>query len=214
MKKNILFLIILLSCLSINAQEEGDALVSVAKINWMDTDEYYFDFYYSDGNPVEKVDEGLAITNSHLYDHTWDCSVPILVHFSLEKGHNYIVRITMKVPSDATYNVGMGSWDGRGVWASRDASVIFDHSFQIVDVEYPEYQDNIYGDGMVFLGIGRVVGTTVVQEVEVLEKTPVDGIQNVKPSNPADDVRYNLAGQKVAASYKGIVIQNGRKIVK
>jgi hypothetical protein len=29
----------------------------------------------------------------------------------------------------------------------------------------------------------------------------------------ADTVNYNLAGQKANASYKGIVIQNGKKVI-
>ena len=36
-------------------------------------------------------------------------------------------------------------------------------------------------------------------------------IQNVKAATAKDGVRYNLAGQKVNASYKGVVIMNGKK---
>ena len=38
-----------------------------------------------------------------------------------------------------------------------------------------------------------------------------DGINRLKASEDADGPVYNLAGQKVGASYKGIVIQNGKK---
>ncbi len=37
------------------------------------------------------------------------------------------------------------------------------------------------------------------------------GINTVKANNNADAPIYNLAGQKVSESYKGVVIQNGRK---
>jgi hypothetical protein len=41
------------------------------------------------------------------------------------------------------------------------------------------------------------------------------GIIEVKQEvAPADDALYNLAGQKVSESYKGIVIKNGVKVVK
>ena len=39
------------------------------------------------------------------------------------------------------------------------------------------------------------------------------GIQNVKAA-AENAPMYNLAGQKVAEGYKGVVIQNGRKVVK
>ena len=38
-------------------------------------------------------------------------------------------------------------------------------------------------------------------------------IQQVKAGKAENGARYNLAGQKVGASYKGIVIQNGKKFI-
>ena len=40
------------------------------------------------------------------------------------------------------------------------------------------------------------------------------GIETVVPAEPKRVVTYNLKGQKVDENYKGIVIQNGRKILK
>ncbi len=40
--------------------------------------------------------------------------------------------------------------------------------------------------------------------------TAIQKVQVVKAENGA---RYNLAGQKVDAAYKGIVIQNGKKFI-
>ena len=45
------------------------------------------------------------------------------------------------------------------------------------------------------------------------DPTATSGIQNVKAENAANAVIYNLAGQKVSDSYKGVVIMNGRKVV-
>ena len=68
----------------------------------------------------------------------------------------------------------------------------------------------------VILQCGLVVGATVVKKVEVYEvlgsgarggTTVIDSVKAVK----SDGQMYNLAGQKVDASYKGIVIQNGKK---
>ena len=41
-----------------------------------------------------------------------------------------------------------------------------------------------------------------------------DGIVNINASTSAKkSVRYNMAGQQVNASYKGLVIENGKKFV-
>ena len=39
------------------------------------------------------------------------------------------------------------------------------------------------------------------------------GISNVNAENAKNAVRYNLAGQKVSNGYKGVVIENGKKVV-
>ena len=39
------------------------------------------------------------------------------------------------------------------------------------------------------------------------------GINEVNTMSTGSDVRYNLAGQRINGSYKGIVISNGKKIV-
>ena len=61
---------------------------------------------------------------------------------------------------------------------------------------------------------GWVVGTTVLKKVEILEKVSGNtvAIKTAKVSK-ADDTIYNLAGQKVDASYKGIVIRKGKLVV-
>ena len=42
---------------------------------------------------------------------------------------------------------------------------------------------------------------------------PITGIQTVKADDAATGASYNLAGQKVGESYKGVVIKNGKKVV-
>lgn len=47
--------------------------------------------------------------------------------------------------------------------------------------------------------------------VEVLNDA--SGINNITVDNAKKGVRYNLAGQRVNESYKGVVIENGKKII-
>ena len=43
--------------------------------------------------------------------------------------------------------------------------------------------------------------------------TDATGINNITIDNAKKGVRYNLAGQRVNESYKGVVIENGKKII-
>ena len=47
----------------------------------------------------------------------------------------------------------------------------------------------------------------------IITRGGTDGIQNVEVVTPANNVIYNLSGQKVDASYKGIIIVNGKKVI-
>ena len=71
----------------------------------------------------------------------------------------------------------------------------------------------VEGDGFVLFQCGDFKGTTIVKKVEVWDVTngPINAIKAVKTITPANGAIYNLAGQKVDASYKGIVIMNGKK---
>ena len=218
MKKILFFVILISCCLSVKAQLEDDTLVLIAEKNWAEaTDPIDFSFIGNTGT-VELVDEGLAITNPRMQDQMWDIMVFAAANFDLEEGRKYVVRLNLRVPSDGTYHVDLCSWDGSGVSAARQVYAKARKGFQIIDVEYPEYIISAK-NCMVVLGCGWVVGTTIIQEVKVFEKIednkePIETA--IKPLKPikADDATYNLAGQKVNTSYKGIVIQNGKKVVK
>ena len=63
-----------------------------------------------------------------------------------------------------------------------------------------------WGGTFLLNGDGNLTVTKVT-----LVKGGATGIQNVQVKKAANDAIYNLAGQKVNASYKGIVIKNGKK---
>ena len=57
-------------------------------------------------------------------------------------------------------------------------------------------------------------GNILVSSIEITPVEAVTGIQNVKNAAEAEDgAIYNLAGQKVDAAFKGLVIKNGKKFV-
>ena len=49
--------------------------------------------------------------------------------------------------------------------------------------------------------------------MKVIDLSGTDGIETVKANKAFDGAIYNLAGQKVNANYKGVVIQNGKKFI-
>ena len=215
MKKSLLLIVIILSCLRVNAQEGNDTLVSIAKLDYVGLTQIpYEESYHSDHSSFfwELVPEGLAVTNLWRSDEVRSNWLIILCDLSLEEGHDYVVRLTMKIPSEGSYWLDLGNWF-KFNYGCR-VPVKSGYNSQIIDVDYPEYGATIAGDGYVTLGFGGVVGTTILKEVEVLEKTSTARMKRVKPAKSSGDALYNLSGQKVDAFHKGIVIQSGKKVVK
>ena len=212
------FLIRVLTGNDKETDENGDILIY--EMNWEGVDYPATNCGFGD-YPWKPTDEGLGIINSQIGNWFTDLAYPI----ALEQNHDYIVRLTIKAPSDGTYGVGFGKFLNRDVskntWFYREVPVTASEDFQVIDVECVDFaskaEDEKYAeDGCVMLDCGRVLGTTIVKKVEVYEKLGSDaqgnttGLKVVKATN-ADGAIYNLAGQKVDASYKGIVIQNGKK---
>lgn len=212
MKKLLLFIIMIFGCLNTTAQEEGYTLVSVAKKNWVGANISDLGVGFDHSDYFEIVEDGLAITIPLKQEDPWSIYVPVLARFSLEEGHNYVVRLTLKVPSDGIYSIGMGNWDTS--WSTYQAPVKTKEGFQIIDVEYPEYKGYADGNGFVLFGCGWVVGTTILNEIEIFEKRNTTDILSVKAIKTTNNTIYNLAGQKVSSSYKGIVIQNKKVVIK
>ena len=71
MRKYLLSVIIILSCLKANAQSESDSLVSLAKVNFVEITEFAGWSQFDDTQPegkIEVVDDGIAINNPQKYD--------------------------------------------------------------------------------------------------------------------------------------------------
>jgi hypothetical protein len=103
------------------------------------------------------------------------------------------------------------SWDGSAATHAKVFDVAEGDNEMTIDFEdYP----TACTDAMIFYQCGHLPGKHIVKYVQVidLEGGGETGIKNVKAAK-VNGARYNLAGQKVDASYKGIVIQNGKKFI-
>ena len=151
--------------------------------------------------------DGIEITVTEDVGQLWQPQANIVEGFDLSVDENYKVIVNAKLPCDGQLQVNMGDW---GVNFQYDFPVTATGDFQDIEVEFPEYGGDATGAHVLFQ-CGNFVGTTIVKSVKVLHKG-TSGIKNVKAAK-ANGARYNLAGQKVDASYKGIVIQDGKKFI-
>jgi hypothetical protein len=166
----------------------------------------------------EGTAEGLAINNPCMQETVWYRPTGISDGRSilLEKNHDYIVRLTISIPSNGTLGVNLmcGGWYETNI---KQVPVSASDNFQEVDIEFPDFGSDIninndHFEGKLIIGTGWIVGTTIVKKVQVIENDAATIIQGIKATNISDNAIYNLAGQKVSSSYKGIVIRNGKKL--
>ena len=192
----------------------------IYEMNWEGVDYPVVYSYAGTEVPWQTTDEGLAITNPAVQEYPASMLVDVNnEYFPLEQSHNYIVRLTLKVPSNGTYVVDMGSWETN---FTCEVPANAGDDFQVFNVGFPDFAQDVenqpdFKNSHILLAYGLVAGTTIVKKVEVYEvnnsNAKETGITAVQADQKADNVIYNLAGQKVSSSYKGIVIRNGKKIV-
>lgn len=166
----------------------------------------------------EGTDEGLALTNPTIKGLIWAPQVTVVPDaFPLEIGHDYIVRLTLKVPSDGTYQVNMGSWSAN---TQYQIPVTASDEWQKINVVFPKFgwdEGRLYSWDAdyqqqqnpchVILQCGWMVGTTIVKKVQVIENTK-GGVSVIKAAKAveADDAVYSLGGIRLKSPAKGINI--------
>ena len=173
MKKILFISVALFTTLSMNAQVEK----LIYEMDWAGVEYTEWNYFGEAPNAsyYKATDEGLAITNPAINDHIWEVRVINRSSedhgLSLEEGHDYVVRLTLKVPSDGHIFMQLGnlasSWyDGASVTASDN--------WQVIDIESPSYYCDISDGAHVLLGFGEMVGTTILKKVQVYERTTQD----------------------------------------
>ena len=164
----------------------GEAVVAEKDWAGAEIPEWYF-IQYADGQAGEAKAgaDGMEITVGSQTGELWQPQVQVMDGLLLEEDNDYAVVITAKFPSDGTLQINMGNWAGRDQYTT---DVVATGDFQEVTVDFDGYAYNVADEE------GK-------------------GIKSVKKADKADGATYNLAGQKVNASYKGVVIKNGKKFI-
>ena len=147
---------------------------------------------------------------------------------------NHIFHIAMKSSDNATHCLGIGeakmaigdaafpdgdasypvleNFPRDGKWYNFDIPMSVLKNYVVGDVMFKDDVTKYVGNALWFLS-GGVAGTTLdFDQAFFYTKGGSDGIKNVKAEN-ANAAVYNLAGQKVGADYKGIVVKNGKKVM-
>jgi hypothetical protein len=183
----------------------------VAEIDWTTAGAYYDGVWYSDGATVSVTGDGLIIESNPAADaNYWEPQVPMIAHIpSVTEGGQYMVKFTLNAPAAGEIRLDFCSWDGTGATSAYVINV--EAGEKEYEIEFPDYPTECT-DAMVFYQSGKMPGTHIIKNVQVID-LEADAIQAVKKTVKADDAIYNLAGQKVGASYKGFVIKNGKKYI-
>lgn len=147
---------------------------------------------------------------------------------------DYIFHIAMKSNDNATHALWIGAakmsigdtkfedtnilenFPRDGKWYNFDIPVKVMKNFSTIASGALFEGDDLTkytGNSLCFLS-GGVAGTELnYDQAFFYKKGGSDGIQNVKAENE-NAAAYNLAGQKVDANFKGIVVKNGKKYMK
>ena len=169
-----------------------------------------FDDTQTDGK-VDVDADGVAITVGVQTGQLWQPQVMIVPDgsFNLVEDGTYRVVITAKYPADGTLQVNMGTWSAND---QAQFPITATGDFQTDEFLFEGWSVDAEGSHLLFQ-CGDFKGTTIVKKIQIYAVGGTDAIKAVKTVDVNSDVIYNLAGQRVNASYKGVVIKGGKKFL-
>lgn len=200
MKKQLLLSVLMSLPVMIMGQSQSG--VVVAEKDWTGVAEYSGWFGPGDdsGATMDMVADGVAITNPAVQEQYWTPQATVITGASLEKDHNYIVRITAKIPSNGQVGLVLGNWGG-GDECFVDVSG--SDNFQVIDVDFPDLYLDCNGDGLVLFRVGKIIGTSIVKKIQIIDlgidDSPVSLLFKYNSDNTAEVI-------KNTRRYKGNVV--------
>ena len=129
----------------------------------------------------------------------------------LAEDGRYQVIIVAKHPA-GHLQVNLGTWDD-GVSLQKDFDVEEAADFHEIVVDFSEgWPADCFSNVHVLWQSGALPGLSVLKSIQIID-LDATAIKTVKAGKKFDGAIYNLAGQKVNASYKGVVIKDGKKYI-
>ena len=151
----------------------------------------------------------LVINNTVALEEWWNLQPFVLDWFNVKEGANYNIAIYMEATDEVTYNINFGTWGSSMPLYGIKAPAA--RGWSVCTIENATFATS-GNDAHILFQCGAFVGTVKIYKVELYEVAGT-GINNVNAAKAENAVRYNLAGQKVSNDYKGVVIENGKKVV-
>ena len=183
----------------------------IAEVDFTTATEFNGWTQFGDGQEgsVALQSDGLAITVGSQTGQLWQPQIMVIPDgsFNLEEDGNYNVVVVAKFPTAGQLQINMGSWSAND---QAQFPVEASNDFQEIVCTFEGWSVNAEGAHLLFQ-CGDFLGTTILKSVKVYDLVGT-GIKEIK-NNVQNNVRFNLAGQKVDANYKGVVIMNGKKFM-
>ena len=151
----------------------------------------------------------LVINNTVALEEWWNLQPFVLDWFNVKEGANYNIAIYMEATDEVTYNINFGTWGSSMPLYGIKAPAA--RGWSVCTIENATFATS-GNDAHILFQCGAFVGTVKIYKVELYEVAGT-GVNNVNAAKAENAVRYNLAGQKVSNDYKGVVIENGKKVV-
>ena len=201
--------------------EGGSAIVG--EIDW--TQQEAFNNWCSGENGSTAVvgAEGLEINVPAAGDNYWNPQTVVLniegekvadnpdAPAVLAEDGRYQVIIVAKHPA-GHLQVNLGTWDD-GVSLQKDFDVEEATDFHEIVVDFSEgWPADCFSNVHVLWQSGALPGLSVLKSIQIID-LDATAIKTVKAGKKFEGAIYNLAGQKVNASYKGVVIKDGKKYI-
>ncbi|MBR4388457.1 MAG: hypothetical protein IKT00_04680 [Prevotella sp.] len=132
------------------------------------------------------------------------------------------LQLKMQVKSDVATSIGTQLHNEPGVYVHWFAVGDVAFSEEWAPFESPEvpisgkgaWQVGAVGTYTIAFNLAKgIENTFYFKDIQVLITRTATGITKVIDVQPANGIRYNLAGQRVDTSYKGVVLQNGKKYI-
>jgi len=233
MKK--LFTLVAVAFMAISA----NAQAVIAEIDWTQQESYggglgsdlWFPSGTGKGQATVSVEPGTGLIIEAVEgDNYWEPQVPMIGHIMsqpdpedldqwgnpkwhgefLTEGGNYQVIFTCVSPMAGELRLDFCSWDGTGATSAQVFDIV--EGENEITRDFKDYPTECE-DAMIFYQCGHLPGKHIIKKVTVIDlDADATGIKTLK-NKVQSNVRYNLAGQKVDANYKGAVIMNGKKFI-
>ena len=206
----------------IDPGEEGGSAI-IGEIDW--TQQEAFNNWCSGENGSTAVvgAEGLEINVPSAGENYWNPQTVVLniegekvadnpdAPAVLAEDGRYQVIIVAKHPA-GHLQVNLGTWDD-GVSLQKDFDVEEATDFHEIVVDFSEgWPADCFSNVHVLWQSGSLPGLSVLKSIQIIDLNAT-AIKTVKTGKKFEGAIYNLAGQKVNASYKGVVIKDGKKYI-